>query len=145
MKFRSGILILGMVWVMLAVACREKTKPLQGREYSGLLFGLPYHIEVVGDSINYQMQIDSIIENFEKSFSLADPGSVLSRYNAFTRTDTMFVFNDSSRVFGLVYDMMKDYSKEAMGYYDPTTNPLKRAWFFSRMSRGWQRRGLSVS
>ena len=130
----------GVFWWILPMAlfianCSESTKPLNGREYTGLLFGKSYTIDVVGDSTDYQTGIDSIIADFEHAFSLADPNSVLSRYNAFTRTDTMFVFDDSSRVFGIVYDMMRDYTRNTMGYYDPTTNPLKRAWFYSRSNK----------
>lgn len=135
MKSRSGLVITGLFFTFLIVGCRETSKPLQGRQYNGLLFGLAYDIEIVGDSTNYQAGIDSIIQNFEEAFSLADPQSVLSRYNAFTRTDTMFVFNDSTRVFGLVYDLLKDYNRQSMGYYDPTTNPLKRIWFYTRTNQ----------
>jgi thiamine biosynthesis lipoprotein ApbE len=135
MKSRSGILFLVLVSLFLVVGCGEKTKPLIGRDYNGVMFGLPYHIEVVGDSTNYQFGIDSVIKVHEDAYNLADPKSVLSRYNAFTRTDTMFVFNDSTRAFGLVYDLMRDLNRHSMGYYDPTTNPLKRAWFFTRVNQ----------
>jgi thiamine biosynthesis lipoprotein ApbE len=128
MKSCLGILLFSALLGLLMGGCGEKVKPLQGREYTGLMFGLPYHIEVVGDSTNYQQGLDSVIKTFEDAFSLADPKSVLSRYNAFSRKDTMFVFNDSTRVFGLVFDQLRDFNRHSMGYYDPTTNPMKRSW-----------------
>ncbi|MFM9986167.1 MAG: FAD:protein FMN transferase [Flavobacteriales bacterium] len=135
MKSRLGILLFILFVVLLFAGCGEKTKPLQGREYNGVMFGLPYHIEVVGDSTNYQQGIDSVVKAFEDAYNLADPNSVLSRYNTFNRTDTMFVFNDSTRAFGLVYDQLRDFNRHSLGYFDPTTNPLKRAWFYTRTNQ----------
>ncbi len=117
--------------MLVIAACGDKKTFLVGKYYDGLLFGKQYQIDVVGDSSNYRAQIDSIVRVYESAFSLSDPNSVLSRFNAWQRTDTVFVFNDSTKVFGVVYGLISDLSRYTMRYYDPTTNPLKRAWILA--------------
>lgn len=133
---KSGFIAIAIIIVSsLVIGCGEKRPtPLHGRSYTGLLFGQPYFIDAVGDSTNYTYQIDSIIAAFEGAFSLNDPKSVLSQYNSFLRTDTVFAFYDSTGVFGIVYDMARDFNRQTMQFFDPTTNPLKRAWMVSNMS-----------
>ncbi len=129
----TALLVVSISFIL--VCCSDKKTPaLQGRNYTGLLFGQPYYLDVVGDSANYTAQIDSIIKAYESCFSINDPKSVISRFNAFQRTDSMFVFNDSTRAFGIVYDLLRDYHRQCMQYYDPTTNPLKRAWMVANMN-----------
>lgn len=134
MKVGQVAWIIMPLLVFCAVGCGTKAKPLPGRYYSGLLFGKPYAIDVVGDSTDYQPQFDSIIGAFERQFNTLDPNSTLSKYNAFTRKDTMFEFVDTSMVFGIVYDQMRDLNMQTMRYYDPTVTPLKTAWMAAKFS-----------
>jgi len=124
---------LGLVTLLFLVACGEKKTFLVGKFYEGVLFGKKYQIDVVGDSTNYRPQIDSIINVFESAFDLANPNSTLSQFNLWQRKDTVFAFNDDSKMFGLIYSLMSDYNRHTFRYYDPTTNPLKRAWVLARM------------
>jgi FAD:protein FMN transferase len=124
--FGGVVLTVGLTWWM--IGCKPKPKPMPGRFYSGLLFGFPYEIDVVGDSTDYQRSIDSILHEFEIHFSLNNPESTLSRYNAYTRTDRAFSFVDTNGTFGIVYDIMRDLSLKTNKYYDPTTRPVQRAW-----------------
>lgn len=107
----------------------KKAKPLAGREYTGALFGKPYYIDVVGDSTDYAFQIDSILRIFERTFSLTDTSSVVSRFNRFDETDKTMIFNDSTKVFGIVFDIIRDLNKQSNQIIDPSTAPLKREWF----------------
>jgi thiamine biosynthesis lipoprotein ApbE len=129
------VMIFGCLMIVLFAACGEKKTYLVGKFYDGLLFGKPYEIDVVGDSTNYRIEIDSIISVFEGAFDLADPNSILSRYNAFQRTDTVFAFYDSTHIFGVAYGLLSDYHRHTFKYYDPTTNPLKRAWVACKLSQ----------
>jgi len=113
---------------LLLVTCKPATKPIPGRFYTGILFGKPYQIDAVGDSTDFQPQIDSIIRVFESNFYLDKASSVLARLNAFSRTDTVFAFYDSTKAFGIVYDLTRDLNMHTMQYFDPTMNPVKRAW-----------------
>lgn len=128
------ILIISCVTLtaFLFTGCSEKPVPLIGREYKGLLFGKPYSIDVVGDSTDYQMQFDSIIHNFEFLFDTNNPNSVVARYNEFQSKGDAFLFVDSTKVFGIVFDLARDLNRHTLYYYDPTTTPLKRAWMVAR-------------
>jgi thiamine biosynthesis lipoprotein ApbE len=123
-KWLLGLAVLAVV----VAACGKKAKPILGREYSGSYFSEQYHIDVVGDSTNYGHAIDSILAQFEKAFNLLDTSSILSQYNRYQKTDSAFVFQDSTHAFGLVYDLARDLNRRSLQYYDPTTDPLKEAW-----------------
>ncbi len=134
---KSGYLFLlcFLLALLLLPSCKPKEQPLAGRYYTGVLFGKPYFIDAVGDSTDYTHQIDSIVNAFERNFNGNDPSSIIARYNAYIRRDSVFVFYDSTRAFGLVYDLAKDLNIATMQYFDPTINPLKRAWMVSRASK----------
>jgi thiamine biosynthesis lipoprotein ApbE len=123
--------------VAVISACKSKTEktPLAGRFYTGVLFGRPYEIDVVGDSIDYRSSIDSIVEVYESIFNTLDSSSLLSHINTFGSAESVYTFNDSTRAFGLVYDIAKDLHRQTLQYYDPTVAPLKRAWLLTK-SRG---------
>ena len=125
--------VVSLLSLAIFAACAKKEKPLPGRVYTGIAFGKPYIIDVVGDSTDFRAQIDSIIHIFEMNFNVNDPQSTISRYNAFQRTDTVFAFNDSTGAFGIVYDLTRDLNANTMQYYDPTVNPLKREWMITKM------------
>ncbi len=114
--------------VLLIAGCKPKAKPIAGRFYTGTLFGKPYSIDAVGDSADYSGQIDSIILAFESNFDVINPKSTIFKYNTYSRKDSVFVFYDSTRAFGMVYDLANDLNSATFQYYDPTLNPLKRAW-----------------
>jgi thiamine biosynthesis lipoprotein ApbE len=118
------------IWVALFsfFACKEKKKPIQGKEYSGVFFGQPYTISVIGDTNDYRPQIDSVLYTAEYAFNLADTNSLISRFNRFKRTDSSFVFQDSSLFFGLVYSLATDLNAKTKQFYDPSTTPIKREW-----------------
>ncbi|MCC6599266.1 MAG: FAD:protein FMN transferase [Crocinitomicaceae bacterium] len=113
---------------------RKKTQqPLPGRAYQGVFFNVPYSIDVVGDSTNYQYAIDSITGIAAYHFDLNNPNSTISRYNRFDRTDVAFRFRDSLNFFGIVYSIAQDLNTKSGQLYDPTTMPLKMAWLPIRM------------
>ncbi len=118
---------------ILFTSCKEKTKPINGRLYQGLLFGKAYTLDVIGDTTNYQMQIDSITHNFQQLFDVNNPQSIVARYNQFTTIDSAFTFRDTTKVFAIVYDVCRDLYQQTMQYYDPTVMPLKRAWMVAKM------------
>ncbi|MFN6379969.1 MAG: FAD:protein FMN transferase [Flavobacteriales bacterium] len=118
-----------LLFALALSACKDEKKSIPGREYKGLLFGKEYSIDVVSDSTDYTSQIDSIIRLFEKNFSLLDSSSVISKINAHKETDQSFKFIDSTMLFGIVFDIVRDYNRNSQQFFDPTMNPLKREWF----------------
>lgn len=132
--FRFSFGFLSTLFVFLVFSCSQKPDVLIGRGYTGLLFGTPYNIDVVGDSTDYQKQFDSIIHNFQFLFDVNNPKSIIARYNNFEQKDSAFAFTDSTHVFALVFDICRDLNSHTMQYYDPTTMPLKRAWMVAQIS-----------
>jgi len=132
-----GVLLVICVFAVIIPSCKSKPAavPLVGRYYTGVLFGKPYSIDVVGDSTDYRFSIDSVVHVYESLFNTLDPNSLLSLINAYSSRDSMFTFVDSTRAFGLVYDWAKDLHRNTLQYYDPTIAPLKRAWIVTK-SRG---------
>jgi thiamine biosynthesis lipoprotein len=123
------------VWVFAACSEKPKEVPLTGRYYAGILLGKPYSIDVVGDSTDYRASLDSILAIYESLFNSQDPNSIISKINTHADAKSVFTFEDSTRVFGLLYDGLRDLHRYTMKYYDPTTAPLKRAWLLTK-SRG---------
>lgn len=132
-------IVLVVVGLLAAVvpSCKNKPAevPMVGRYYTGVLFGKPYAIDVVGDSADYRASIDSIVLVYESLFNTLDPNSLLARINSYSSRDSMFTFVDSTHAFGLVYDWAKDLHRNTLQYFDPTIAPLKRAWLVTK-SRG---------
>jgi thiamine biosynthesis lipoprotein len=133
----TAYVLLFALAVLVFAACSEKPKevPLTGRYYAGILLGKPYSIDVVGDSTDYRASLDSILAIYESLFNAQDPNSIISKINAHADAKSVFTFEDSTRVFGLLYDGLRDLHRYTMQYYDPTTAPLKRAWLLTK-SRG---------
>ncbi len=127
-SFVHGLISVFLITIAF-LACKDEKKSIPGREYKGLLFGKEYSIDVVGDSTDYTVQIDSIIRLFEKNFNLLDSTSIISRINAFKETDVAFKFVDSTMLFGILFDITRDYNRGSQQFFDPTMNPLKREWF----------------
>jgi len=131
------LICIGLLSILLP-ACKSKPDnvPMSGRYYTGVLFGKPYSIDVVGDTSEYRSSIDSIVAVYESLFNTLDPKSLLSQINAYSSNDTLFTFIDSTRAFGLVYDWSRDLHRNTMQYFDPTVAPLKRAWLVTKSKGG---------
>jgi thiamine biosynthesis lipoprotein len=124
-----------LIGAMSSCSTKQEVKPMIGRYYTGVLFGKPYSIDVVGDSADYTASLDSVIAIYESLFNVMDPKSLISRINQYGSKDSVFSFNDSTRAFGLVYDLARDLHRTTFQYYDPTIAPLRRAWMVTK-SRG---------
>lgn len=113
----------------LLSACKfQKEEQVGGRNYQGVFLSIPYEIDIVGDTSDLQSQIDSILQPFEVIFNLNDPKSTCSLINQFKNTDSTFIFKDSTLIFGIVFDLMKDMHSKSNNLYDPTLTPLKLEW-----------------
>jgi len=126
---------------LLCTACSEPEKAAEeipGRYYTGNFLGQPYAIDQIGDSVSYRKAIDSLLHEVESACNLSDPSSVLSLYNAHQEKSRAFVFYDSSGVFGAVYSLARDLNRSTRGIYDPTMNPIRKAWK-ERKAKGWKK------
>lgn len=129
------MLVFVLSGVVISCTNKPENKPVVGRYYTGVLFSKPYSIDVVGDSSDCSASFDSVIAIYESLFNVMDPKSLIARINQYGSKDSVFAFNDSTRAFGLVYDLARDLHRATFQYYDPTIAPLRRAWMVTK-SRG---------
>ncbi len=125
-----------VILLLLAQCANEKAASAVGRFYSGSFMGQSYTIDVVGDSTDYSESLDSILAAVSGTADPALKGSVVARYNAWQQVDSMLGFVDSTGLFGALYGMAGDYHRLTGGIYDPTLNPIRRAWK-ERREKGW--------
>lgn len=132
MKSFIALIAIALISNIFFLACKDAEKksiPIEGRVYEGVLFAKPYKIDVVGDSTDYNIQIDSILRQFEAIFNPLDSNSIVARFNRYQNVDEAMKFSDDSKLFGIVYDIVKDLNRNSNQLFDPTSNPLKREWY----------------
>ncbi len=117
---------------MILISCGEKSKgTLQGREYQGVFLGKQYSIEVIGDSTNYQAEIDPILDGLSKQFSLTDSTSSLYQFNYFKKVNEPLTIQDPQHYFVRFYHLMEEMKIKSEGKYDPTSIALERVMQFA--------------
>lgn len=118
----SGLFILVIVFL---VACQPKKS--EYFKVSGFAQGTTYHITYENTpNQDYSTAIDSILKAFDKSLSIYDSTSIISRMNnndTTVRADDWFVdvFNKSAEVY-----------KTSEGAFDITVGPVVNAWGFGK-------------
>jgi thiamine biosynthesis lipoprotein len=98
------------------------------REYiklAGFTQGTSYHITYESKKgENLQKEIDTLLADFDKTFSIYLPGSIISRIN---RNDPDVIINEHFiKVFNKAYEIYKATD----GFFDITVAPLVNAWGF---------------
>ncbi len=114
-----------IVLLLLAVAgcnLQKAKKPvhLMG-EAQGTYYSVIYYDEAQRD---FQPEVDSLLDAFDRSLSLWVPNSILSRVN---NNDTTVVPDKS---FEDNFNLSMQVSQKTNGAYDVTVGPLVRAWGF---------------
>ncbi|MFT4223251.1 FAD:protein FMN transferase [Dysgonomonas sp.] len=89
----------------------------------GFTEGTSYRIIYEGHE-NFQQEIESLLSSFEKSLSVYDPSSIISRVN---RNENIEIDN----YFEIVFNRAKEISLQTEGLFDISAEPLFRAWGFS--------------
>lgn len=119
------------------ISCNENS-PMESLPASicrGEAQGTTYKVTIVGDTLNRQMAIDSILDRLDQDLSLWVENSLINRVNAFDRTDTVFAFHDTLGIFSLLYDVSSEIYRKTEGAFDPTVYPLVNAWGFGLENR----------
>lgn len=98
------------------------------REYvklAGFTQGTSYHITYESKrGENLQEEIDTLLADFDKTFSIYLPGSIISRIN---RNEPDVIINEHFvKVFNKAYEIYKATN----GFFDITVAPLVNAWGF---------------
>ena len=91
---------------------------------AGFTQGTTYHITYESsDTVDLKPKIDSLLKDFEMSFSIYDPSSLISKIN---RNEEVFVDDQ----FKDVFNKAKEVWKNSDGFFDVTVLPLVNAWGF---------------
>lgn len=120
---------------LLIFSCDTNKSTIQETEVfvskiQGEAQGTSYTIIYLGDTTNYQPEIDSILRRYDQDLSLWVPSSILNQINRHERRDTVFCFHDTTKYFSVVFDMSKEIWKLTDGAFDPSVYPLVQAWGF---------------
>lgn len=114
------LLAFAFVWV----ACQPKQAPymrLTG-EAQGTTFSITYRDSL---SRNFDKPVDSLFHLIDRSMSLWDSTSLISRIN---RNDSVTAVDSH---FAAVFHLAQQISRETEGAFDITVGPLVKAWGFS--------------
>lgn len=103
----------------------------QGKiHFEGKTQGTFYHITYYDpDSVNYQKQIDSMLADFNRTASLYDSMSIISRIN---RNEEKVLLNND---FIHIFKKSMEVSFKSDGYFDITVGPLVNAFGFGLKER----------
>lgn len=113
-----------LVFMLLLAACQ--TKKSEYLKITGFAQGTNYHITYENsNNEDYSADIDSILKAFDKSLSIYDSTSIISRINnndPTTEADNWFVE---------VFKKSAEVNAISGGAFDITVGPVVRAWGFS--------------
>ena len=98
--------------------------------HQGEAQGTTYTIKYVAQDSVPQQAIDDELERVDVEMNAWRPESALSRFNAFSRTDTVFEMRDVANVWGLLWDISSDVHAESRGAFDVAMAPLMKLWGF---------------
>ena len=98
--------------------------------HQGEAQGTTYMIKYVAPDSVPQSAIDASLEEVDIEMNAWRPESALSRFNAFTRTDTVFEVADEAGVWSLLWDISSDVHRESKGAFDVAMAPLMKLWGF---------------
>ncbi len=120
-------LVIGVL-VFFLCSCSDTRKDgiLKGREYTGSVLGKQYKIEVIGDSANYQSEIDMILNQINGQFDLSDTNSTLYKINFSKVINTPIPIQDPGRYFVRFFHLMEEMHEQSAGKFDPTSVAFER-------------------
>jgi thiamine biosynthesis lipoprotein len=97
--------------------------------------GTTYMVKYLAEDPIPQSEIDSVLHDVDVALNLWWPSSVISKVNAWSRTDTVFDFVDTAMVWSVVFDRSRELYRESGGAFDPTVQPLVELWGFGLSNR----------
>ena len=118
-------------------AAPEPQKDARGTEWvhRGPAQGTTYTIKYIAPDSVPQAAIDAALEEVDIEMNAWRAESALSRFNAFTRTDTVFEVADEAGVWSLLWDISSDVHRESKGAFDVAMAPLMKLWGFRMQHR----------
>ena len=131
---------LAVAGAFVAFGCGEAPEPQndgRGTEWvhRGPAQGTTYTIKYIAPDSVPQAAIDAALEEVDIEMNAWRAESALSRFNAFTRTDTVFEVADEAGVWSLLWDISSDVHRESKGAFDVAMAPLMKLWGFRMQHR----------
>jgi thiamine biosynthesis lipoprotein ApbE len=130
MKLSFTLLVTIVLFFETSCNTTSKSSNLQGREYDGSIFGKQFKIEVVGDSANYQNEIDRVLIQVQKQFNLLDSNSTLFKINFSKIVNEPIEIDDPDRIFVRFFHLMEEMNAQSNGKFDPTSITYERIMAF---------------
>ncbi len=131
MKGNITLLLVTMVFLFSACGESKREGVLKGREYTGSVLGKQYKIEVIGDSNNYQSEIDQILHHIHLQFNLSDTNSTLFKINFSKTVNEPISIRDPERYFVRFFHLMEEMHAQTNGHFDPTSVAYERIMAYS--------------
>ena len=120
-KLQNISTITAVIFLLLTCSCSTEYKRIS---VEGVALGTFYNIHYYNtDEINYKFQIDSLLEEFNKTASIYDNASIISNINNNISMTTNEMFRD-------IFNKSMQISKLSEGAFDITVSPLVNAWGF---------------
>lgn len=131
---------LAVAGAFVAFGCGEAPEPMEdarGTEWvhRGPAQGTTYTIKYIAPDSVPQAAIDAALEEVDIEMNAWRAESALSRFNAFSRTDTVFEVADVAGVWSLLWDISSDVHRESKGAFDVAMAPLMKLWGFRMQHR----------
>jgi FAD:protein FMN transferase len=113
-------------FILLSVIVLNTCSQSEPIAISGFAQGTTYHIKYYDEkNRDLQKEIDQLLDNFNKSVSLYDSTSIISRVN---NNEKNVVLDE---YFKACFNKSMDVSKTTDGAFDATVGPLVSSWGFS--------------
>ena len=120
-------LILYCIGIICLSACQSPPKQYHIEGFAqGTYYSIRYYDQ---QNRNLQPQIDSLLDDFNKTASIFDPASIISRIN---RNEENVVLNDD---FIKIFNIAMEVSRNTDGAFDVTVGQLVNAWGFGTEKR----------
>lgn len=110
--------------VIFSLSCKKEDRPVI---YSGFTQGTTFNIRFyhTGDTVKIINAIDSVLKHMDRTASLWDSSSIISKIN---KNEPVVV----NALFRRLFDRSMEIAGESGGSFDCTVGPLVRAWGFYR-------------
>ena len=130
--------LLGWAFVVFATGCvdsKDSSGDLQTFVHHGDTQGTTYVVKYHGADSVPQAVLDEVLESIDVEFNLWRPDSRINALNSFDRTDSVFAFYDTNRLWSVMWDRSLEIREASMGAFDPTVHPLVDLWGFGLKHR----------
>ena len=116
------------------VVCSCTSSPESGtqnsRVHQGETQGTTYRIKYHGEDSISQRSIDAVLESIDVEFNLWRPDSRINAINTFKSDTTVYAFQDTNRLWSVIWGQCLDLYEASGGAFDPTVHPLVELWGF---------------